>query len=117
MADTVNQVIKNLSSIQKNIVKEIVYGCEAVQQSVMTNAKFRVPVKTHNLQGSIQPGGIVIRDDNVEATVVANAEYATFVEFGTYKMNARPYLTPALLENMQTFRKAMEAAVKRGTAA
>lgn len=109
----VSQVLKNLSRYEANVIREIVDGCEAVQQEVINNAKARVPVKTGNLQGSILPGGILITDDNVEAIIVANAEYASFVEWGTRRMTARPYLTPALLENIRTFQKAMAAASKR----
>lgn len=109
-----DQVIKNLSSLERAIVREIVSACEAVQSEVMNTAKRLVPVDTGHLQGSIQPGGIKITNDNVEATVVANAEYASFVEHGTRKMRAQPYLTPALLENTRTFQRAINAAVKRG---
>ncbi len=107
------QVVKNLSKYEASIIREVVDGCEAVQQEVINNAKGRVPVRTGNLQGSILPGGILITDDNVEALIVANAEYASFVEWGTRRMIARPYLTPALLENIRTFQKAMAAAAKR----
>jgi len=109
----VSQVIKNLSHYADNVIKEVVDGCEAVQQEVINNAKGRVPVKTGFLQGSILPGGILITDDNVEAIIVANAEYASYVEWGTKRMTARPYLSPALLENIRTFEKAMIAATKR----
>lgn len=109
----VSQVVKNLSKFSANVIKEVVDACEAVQQEVINNAKGRVPVRTGNLQGSIQPGGILIEDENVTAIVVANADYASFVEWGTRRMTARPYMTPALLENIRTFQKAIAAASKR----
>lgn len=117
----VSQVVKNLSKYQANVIKEVVYGCEAVQQEVINNAKARLypghGYRYGNLQGSIMPGGIEITDDNVTALIVANAEYASFVEFGTSRMRPIPYLTPALLENIRTFERAMQAAVRRAEAA
>lgn len=115
MAD-VSQVIKNLSNFKASMVNEIVAGCQAVQQQVINDAKDVVPVVTGNLQGSIQPGDITITDDNVQAVVLANAEYASYVEFGTSRMSAEPYLGPALLQNQQTFVKAIAAAVGRAQA-
>jgi HK97 gp10 family phage protein len=111
-----DQVIKNLSKYAKAMVSEIVAGCEAVQANVIANAHERVPFVTGNLHDSILPGGITITDDNIEAVVVANANYASFVEFGTSRQRSQPYLGPALLENQKTFVKAMGAAVKRAEA-
>lgn len=52
------------------------------------------PVDTGFLKAS---GGIQITPDDVE--IVYDAPYASFVEFGTYKMAAQPYLRPAFDEN------------------
>lgn len=112
----ISQVIVNLSRWGDNVLKEIVNGAEAVQAKVINDAQAIVPVDTGNLQGSIREGGIIIEDDNVRAIVVANAEYASYVEFGTVKMRAQPYMVPSLLGNMDTFRNAMTAALKRAEA-
>ena len=54
-------------------------------------AKMLCPVKTGNLRDSIthEPEG-----ENTEV-IGTNVEYAPFVELGTVKMAARPYLRPA----------------------
>lgn len=84
------QVIQNLSTMEKNIVQEIVYGCQAVQAQTITDARSFVPIGvTGALSQSLQPGAITVSDDNVEAVVEANADYASFVEFGT-----RPHFPP-----------------------
>jgi len=84
------QVILNLSKIERVIVQEIVYGAQAVQAQLINDARATVPVGvTGALQASIQPGPITITDDNVEAIVEANADYASFLEFGT-----RPHFPP-----------------------
>lgn len=117
----VDQVIKNLSKFEAHLVKEIVAGCEATQQAVKNNAQARVPTITHHLQESIKEAGIIIEDTNVTAFVIANANYAGFVEgvdenwkpLENWTHKITPYLGPALLENMRQFVKAMSAAVKR----
>jgi len=139
----------NLARMDKNITQEIVYGCEAVQEKVVNDARIICPTGfTGALSQSIQPGGPpIVTATNVEATVEANAEYASYVEWGT-----RPHFPPpdalrdwagkflgdpnlafvvaraiarrgtvprnfmgqALLANMDTFVRAMVAAVHRG---
>lgn len=43
-----------------------------------------------------------------------NVEYAPYVELGTSKMAARPYLKPAATEHSDEYRRLMEAAMKNG---
>ncbi len=72
------------------MVQEIVYGAEAVQAQTINDARVICPTGvTGTLAQSIQPGQITVTDDNVEAVVEANAEYASFVEWGT-----RPHFPP-----------------------
>jgi HK97 gp10 family phage protein len=142
------QVIQNLSRIEKGIVDEIVAGAQAVQGKFINDARGYVPVGvTGALQQSIQAGTITVTDDNVEAVVEANADYASFLEFGTRPhfppmdalrdwcakflgderlafvvaraisrrgTLARPFMGPALMENMPVFHQAIIAAVARG---
>jgi HK97 gp10 family phage protein len=51
-------------------------------------AKEACPVDTGNLRSSIH-----IETGDCEATVGTNVEYASYVEFGTYKMKAQPYMS------------------------
>lgn len=55
-------------------------------------AKQYCPVDTGNLRNSIAHEQ---RDENTEA-VGTNVQYAPYVELGTRKMTARPYLRPAV---------------------
>lgn len=86
----IEQVVRNLSKIEKNVVQEIVYGAQAVQAKLINEARANCPVGVNSaLQASIQAGAITITDDNVEAIVEANMNYASFIEFGT-----RPHFPP-----------------------
>lgn len=66
------------------------------------SAKMRVPVKTHFLQNSI----LARRAGELAYRVDVYAEYGAFVELGTSKMAARPYLVPAVEAEAEAFRKA-----------
>ena len=55
-------------------------------------SKAKVPVKTATLQRSIHT---VMSNDGMTATVGPSVFYAIFVEFGTRRMGARPYMRPA----------------------
>ena len=73
-----------------NAVKMVVkkYGAE-VQQG----AQRRVPVDTGHLKRSIFQS---ISSDGLQHTTRAEADYSAYVEYGTRKMSAQPYLGPAL---------------------
>lgn len=61
-------------------------------EDVMGHARALAPVDTGFLKNSI---GMAFSDDLTGVVFVA-AEYAPYVELGTRKMAARPYLRPAL---------------------
>lgn len=79
------------------IIRKAAFDIEA-------GAKTTVPVDTGNLKNSIQTH----MDGDIQATVAAHAEYAIYVEMGTYRMAARPYLVPAL----EAVRPSAEAAMR-----
>lgn len=45
-------------------------------------------------------------------SVTANSKYAYFLEMGTYKMAAQPFLMPAYLKNKQAFLANIKEALK-----
>jgi hypothetical protein len=65
----------------------------AAGQAMVTIAKALVPVDTSLLQRSIY---YTYSPDTKTLTLHADTGYAIFVEAGTHKMAARPYLRPAL---------------------
>ncbi len=66
----------------------------AIGERVMQSAKEACPVDTGALRDSIK-----MSVQGNRAVVSANTDYAGYVEFGTSKMPARPYLVPALIMN------------------
>jgi|SRR5690349_18198213 HK97 gp10 family phage protein len=61
---------------------------------LVETSKSRAPVVTGALRNSIQVG----EASPTSATVEAEVEYAGFVEFGTSRMSAEPYLRPGIPE-------------------
>ena len=70
-------------------------GLEAASLIVEGSATLRAPVDTGNLRSSITHR--VVSDE--EAHIGTNVDYAPYVEQGTSKMAAQPFLRPALDEN------------------
>ena len=69
---------------------------------IANDAKARAPVRTGTLRRSI---GIEDGPGPYEVSIGTDLEYAPYVEFGTYKMAARPYLRPAFDENVGAARQ------------
>jgi HK97 gp10 family phage protein len=71
-------------------------------------AKQRAPVDTGFLRSSLstKPGPL-------EVTVGASAKYAPYVELGTRRMNAQPYLGPAVTKAVANLVAALEATFRK----
>ena len=73
-------------------------ACQAFCDTFMNIAKSLVPVDTGYLRSTI---GADTDGWHVEA--YAEAEYAQYVEYGTWNMMAQPYFTPAVEQAWQDF--------------
>ncbi len=76
---------------------------------VEKRAKEVVPVDSGTLKGSIQT-----KADGLQATVGVGAEYGIYVEMGTYKMAAQPFMTPAAEAVRPAFYEAMRQILEMG---
>jgi HK97 gp10 family phage protein len=74
---------------------------------IEAHAKGRAPVDTGHLRSSIAGR----MEGQTTGVVEAGAHYAVFVEFGTYKMGAQPYMVPAL----EQVKPSLQAAIKAAT--
>lgn len=98
--DIVRALEQKASTIEaetKQAVKEAGYKTER-------DMKAYTPVDTGTLRRSIHTDMV----NDFTAEVGTNIEYAAFVEFGTSKMAAQPFVTPARLKNEIDFIKRMK---------
>lgn len=83
-----------------NRIPELIVQVEAVSRSapkrvadkVAADARSRAPVDTGYMKSTIESVSV---ESGKSAEVRVGAEYAGYVEYGTYKMAAQPFLTPA----------------------
>lgn len=73
---------------ERTLRREVARSALAIQGTAKTLA----PVDTGRLRNSI---AVEFMDGGLSARIGTNVEYAPFVEFGTRRMGARPFLFPA----------------------
>ena len=74
-------------------------------------AKRACPVDTGNLRNSITH---VVESAENAVYVGTNVEYAPYVELGTSKMQAQPFLRPAATEHGSTYRSILKGELQGG---
>lgn len=79
------------------VVRKVAFDIEA-------HAKIRVPKDTHALENSISTE---VEDGGLTAIIAPHMEYATYVEFGTKRISAQPYMIPAAEAVAPAFQEAM----------
>lgn len=109
---TVSMTVRGRAELRRNL--ERLAGAERRQAQydaldagarvVETYAKLLVPTDTHNLQNSIMVDEVTPN----EAIIGPHADYAEHVEFGTSRMEAQPYMRPALDEHEGEIMDAVE---------
>lgn len=67
---------------------------------IQNKAKRLCPVRTGRLRSSIETSAPVRRGSSMIISVGTNVKYARYVEEGTRFMEARPYLRPALEQEL-----------------
>lgn len=82
-----------LNAYPKGIEKQLYQAVRDTLKEVRRTAKELVPVRTGDLRGSI---GFRSSRKDMSGFVFASMPYALFVEEGTSRMEAQPYLRPAL---------------------
>lgn len=78
-------------------------ACEAFVKTFIEVATELVPVRTGYLKSTISA-----TTDGMVCKAEATAEYAEYVEYGTWCMSAQPYFTPALEIAMEAFHRVAE---------
>jgi HK97 gp10 family phage protein len=77
---------------------------------VVDGERMRVPVDTAATKNSIKPHILEADDDHVVDEVGPETLYAPYLEYGTYKMNAQPFIRPTVAEDADKVQAAVSAA-------
>lgn len=111
------ETIINVKGWQQKKIAAVVTAVEVSQNAVVQMAQKLVPVVTGNLQDSIKAGDVTVTQKYATGTIIANAEYASFVEYGAYNLRsgkynkAKPYLRPAIIAKRGYFRRLVAQAL------
>lgn len=103
---TVNQ--DNTEQAAQGITSAIDVALEKIGLLAEGYAQMRCPVDTGNLRGSITHE---VSEGEKAVYVGTNVEYAPYVELGTSKMDAQPYLRPAATEHGDQYRQVLKSAL------
>lgn len=107
MADVTIEVTDN-SEIFKDAKDEaIAKALETIGLVAEGYAKRLAPVDTGRLRNSISHA----RDED-SAYIGTNVEYAPYVEFGTKRQTAQPYLKPAVLDHVSEYKDIVQQILK-----
>lgn len=93
----IKQMIEGLPlNIQKNVVRGLMIDIarKAAKQAV-TFLEQNGSVRTGNLRDSIKARRTRGTKEEITSVVETDVFYAKFIEFGTSKLSAKPFLTPA----------------------
>ena len=88
---SVNGNVNDISAMAQEITSRLPAALLEGAEAVADTARGMCPGRTGQLRGSISTAS-----SGDSAQVFAGADYAIFVELGTYKMAAQPFLVPAL---------------------
>lgn len=107
MSDEIEIDLTNNSAI---VGKEFEAACERALTRIGLQgesfAKRKCPVDTGTLRNSITN---TVETDEKAAYIGTNVEYAPYVEFGTKKMAAQPFLEPAATGHSNVYKRIIES--------
>lgn len=105
------QFTDNSDEVLEGLSEAMLRALERVGMAAEGYAKDLCPVDTGNLRNSISHKV----DDAEQAVYIGtNVDYAPYVELGTVKMDAQPFLKPAAADHRQTYKNIMEDELKNG---
>lgn len=103
------QTLDNSDEVKKAFDAAIPPALEAVGLTAEGYAKLLCPVDTGRLRNSISH---VVDESEKAVYIGTNVEYAPYVEMGTSKTKAQPFLKPAATNHTDEYRRIIESYFK-----
>ena len=103
------KITDNSGEFLDALPEQIEQALIAIGLTAESYAKRDCPVDTGRLRNSIT-NAVEVGEQSVY--IGSNVEYAAFVELGTSRMKARPYLKPAATEHTAEYKALAEQALK-----
>lgn len=100
-------LVDNTNTVKAAVESALQKALEMVGLQAEGYAKKKCPVDTENLRNSITH-----TRDKDSAYIGTNVEYAPYVEMGTSRMKAQPYLRPAATEHTDVYKQIFESCFK-----
>lgn len=111
MPDVDVDVIDNTDEVKNAVSDAILAALEAIGLTAEGYAKLLCPVDTGRLRNSISHA---VDEDEKTVYIGTNVEYAPYVELGTSRTKAQPYLKPAATNHNDEYRAIIERYLKDG---
>lgn len=92
----IDEILSKFNKLQDFFDHGLEQILEQWLQDVEKEAKSLAPIRTGFLRDNISSLGTSIANDVIKGSVASAAQYSSFLEFGTIKMSAKPFLKPAL---------------------
>ena len=96
----------NTEEVSLAIKQAIRSALREIGERAVGDATDIVPVRTGNLRQSIG-----YSSDDSQVIIGSDVPYASYVEEGTRRMRARPYLRPAMTDHLEEYREIIRRAM------
>ena len=101
------QFTDNTDKVLEELQRKMEMALTAIGAAAESHAKDYCPVDTGRLRNSISN-----THDKDTAYIGSNVEYAAYVELGTSRRKAKPYLKPAVTQHTAEYKSLAEEAFK-----
>lgn len=100
-----NSLMEQIGATAAETIEAASSAMKVTTGQVQATAKQVAPKRTGYMANNISVEPVKKTATSVTGTVNAKADYSSFVEFGTYKMAAEPFMRPAVSAGQSLFIK------------
>lgn len=91
-----DKLMEELGATAEATIDAAASAMKTTTGQVQAKAKQIAPKRTGVMAGNINVKPVKKTSTSVTGTIEAEKDYSSFVEFGTYKMHAEPFMRPAV---------------------